>query len=89
MELLIERGAIVSYNDPHIPVLPPMRHYRLPALASEPLTADYLAAQDCVLVATEHSLYDWDFIAEHARLIVDSRNATRQVAHKYQNIRQA
>lgn len=89
MELLIERGAIVSYNDPHIPVLPPMRHYRVPALASEPLTADYLAAQDCVLVATDHSVYDWDFIAEHARLIVDSRNATRQVAHKYQNIRQA
>jgi UDP-N-acetyl-D-glucosamine dehydrogenase len=89
MELLIERGAIVSYNDPHIPLLPPMRHYRVPALASEPLTAEYLAAQDCVLVATDHSVYDWDFIAEHARLIVDSRNATRQVAHKYQNIRQA
>ena len=89
MELLIQRGAIISYNDPHIPVLPPMRHYRVPRLASEPLTSEYLAAQDCLLVATDHSAYDWDFIAKHAQLIVDSRNATKQVAHKYTNIRKA
>jgi UDP-N-acetyl-D-glucosamine dehydrogenase len=89
MELLIQRGAIISYNDPHIPVLPSMRHYHVPRLASEPLTAEYLAAQDCLLVATDHSAYDWDFIAKHARLIVDSRNATKQVAHKYKNIRKA
>ena len=89
MELLIDRGAIISYNDPHIPVLPPMRHYRVPRLASEPLTAEYLASQDCLLVATDHSAYDWDFIAKHARLIVDSRNATGRVAHRYKNIRKA
>ncbi len=89
MELLIERGAIISYNDPHIPVLPSMRHYRVPRLASEPLTAEYLASQDCLLVATDHSAYDWDFIAKHARLIVDSRNATGRVAQRYKNIRKA
>jgi len=89
MELLIDRGAIVSYNDPHIPVLPPMRHYRVPRLASEPLTADYLASQDCLLVATDHSAYDWDFIAKHAHLIVDSRNAMARVAQRYKHIRKA
>jgi len=89
MELLIQRGAIISYNDPHIPVLPSMRHYRVPRLASEPLTAEYLAAQDCLVVATDHSAYDWEFIAEHARLIVDTRNATKQVAHKLKNFRKA
>jgi UDP-N-acetyl-D-glucosamine dehydrogenase len=80
MELLVERGAIVSYNDPHIPVLPSMRHYSVPRLASEELTADYLAAQDCVLIATDHSTYDWSFITRHARLVVDTRNATKDVA---------
>ncbi len=76
MELLQQRGAVLSYNDPHIPVLPSMRHYDVPRLASEPLTAEYLARQDCMLVATDHSAYEWDFIAKHARLIVDTRNAT-------------
>ena len=89
MELLINRGAIISYNDPHIPVLPAMRHYRVPRLASEPLTPEYLASQDCLVVATDHSAYDWEFITKHARLIVDSRNATKQVAHKVKNVRKA
>jgi len=76
MELLQKRGAIVSYNDPHIPVLPSMRHYDVPRLASESLTAEYLASQECILIATDHSAYDWEFVAKHARLIVDTRNAT-------------
>lgn len=80
MELLQQRGAILSYNDPHIPVLPSMRHYNVPRLASEPLTAEYLASQDCILVATDHSAYDWDFITKHARLIVDTRNATQETS---------
>ena len=79
IELLMKRGAVLSYNDPHIPVLPSMRHYEVPRLTSQPLTAEYLAAQDCVLIATDHSAYDWDFVASHASLIVDTRNATRNV----------
>lgn len=80
LELLQKRGAIISYNDPHVEVLPAMRHYDVPLLASEALTAEYLAKQDCVLIATDHSAYDWEFIARHSRLIVDTRNATRGVA---------
>lgn len=77
MELLQTRGAILSYNDPHIDVLPDMRHYDVPRLASEPLTSEYLARQDCVLIATDHSAYDWEFIRANSPLIVDTRNALK------------
>ncbi len=79
LELLQELGASLTYNDPHIAVAPRMRHYQLPPMTSTPLTANYLAAQDCVLIATDHSAYDYDFIVRHARLVVDTRNATRAV----------
>jgi len=80
LELLAARGAVLTYNDPHIPSLPKMRHFDVPELTSSELTKDYLAEQDCVLVATDHSAYDFDFIAEHSQLIVDTRNATSGVA---------
>jgi UDP-N-acetyl-D-glucosamine dehydrogenase len=79
MELLQKGGAVLSYNDPHIPTLPSMRHYDVPRLASEPLTPDYLSSLDCVLIATDHSAYDWEMIARYAPLIVDTRNAMRGV----------
>ena len=79
MELLQAGGAVLSYNDPHIEVLPSMRHYNVPRLASEPLTPEYLASLDAVLIATDHSAYDWDMIVRYARLIIDTRNATANV----------
>jgi UDP-N-acetyl-D-glucosamine dehydrogenase len=79
MEGLLEQGAALTYNDPHIPHLPKMRAHNLPAMESCELTADYLASQDCVLIATDHSSYDYAFIVEHSRLVVDTRNATRGV----------
>jgi UDP-N-acetyl-D-glucosamine dehydrogenase len=80
MDLLLKKGAQVSFNDPHIPVLPRMRHWlHLGAMASSPLTAEYLAAQDCVLIATDHTSYDYDWIVHTSKLVVDTRNATRNV----------
>jgi UDP-N-acetyl-D-glucosamine dehydrogenase len=79
MELLLAGGAEISYNDPFIPTLPTMRHYALPALESQPLTPEYVSAQDCVLIATDHTAYDYDSIVQHARLVVDTRNATKHV----------
>ena len=79
MELLQDRGAVVSYNDPHVPVLPPLRGHTI-RLESMPLTPETLAAQDCVLIATDHALYDWDFIVRHSDLVVDTRGATRGIA---------
>ena len=82
MDLLIKKGAIVTYNDPHIPALPPMRHYPHLRMNSQELTPAYLRAQDCILVATDHSAYDWDHIAEHAALIVDTRNALHRISQR-------
>jgi UDP-N-acetyl-D-glucosamine dehydrogenase len=80
MELLIEKGAKVTYNDPHIPKLPSMRRYSdLKQLRSQSLTTEYLAAQDCVLIATDHTAYDYEFIVRQSQLVVDTRNATRKV----------
>jgi UDP-N-acetyl-D-glucosamine dehydrogenase len=79
VDLLLHKGAFVSYNDPHIPVLPSMRHYPHLKMASQELTPEYLQSQDCVVVATDHSAYDWNWIAQHAPLIIDTRNAMKQV----------
>ncbi len=79
MDLLLKKGAVVSYNDPHIPTLPRMRHYPHLKMASQPLTAEWLASQDCVLIATDHSAYDYAMIVAHSRLVVDTRNATKNV----------
>jgi UDP-N-acetyl-D-glucosamine dehydrogenase len=79
MELLLERGGSVSYNDPYIPKLPSMRHYPQLSMASEELTVECLESQDCVLIVTDHSSYDWNWIARFATLIVDTRNATKGV----------
>ena len=48
MEMLLARGAIVTYNDPHVPKLPEMRHHDVPDMSSTELTPKFLAAQDCV-----------------------------------------
>ena len=77
MELLQAGGAVVSYNDPHIPVLPAMRHFHVPRLASETMTPEYLASLDCVLIATDHSAYDYDFI-------VPLRAAGRRLAQRHE-----
>jgi UDP-N-acetyl-D-glucosamine dehydrogenase len=88
MELLLEKGAIVQYNDPHIPVLPAMRHYPQLRMASQDLTPEYLQEQDCVLIVTDHSAYNWNWIAQHSPLLVDTRNALKdQVAHQAKIIR--
>ncbi|MGD0384315.1 MAG: nucleotide sugar dehydrogenase, partial [Thermoguttaceae bacterium] len=90
MELLLAGGAIISYNDPHVPVLPKMRHYRrLPAMNSIPLTPEFLAGLDCVLIATDHSAYDYDLIVRNAPLIIDTRNATKNVTQFRDKIRKA
>jgi UDP-N-acetyl-D-glucosamine dehydrogenase len=87
LDLLLKKGALVQYNDPHIPVLPKMRHWpHLQPLHSVPLTVDTLAAQDCVLIVTDHSAYDYPWIVEHSCLIVDTRNATRHVTQGREKI---
>jgi len=78
MEIMLNKGALVDYNDPLIPELPDMRHYDI-KMKSVELTSENLAGYDCVLISTDHSVYDWDFIVKHSKLVVDTRNATKNV----------
>jgi UDP-N-acetyl-D-glucosamine dehydrogenase len=87
LDLLLKKGARVAYNDPHVPMLPRMRHWpHLPPMESVKLTPESLAAQDCVLISTDHSAYDYDFIVKHAGLVIDTRNATKKVTANREKI---
>ena len=73
--LLQDKGAAVCYHDPHIPRLRGGRRYPHLELTSVDLSAAQLSRADCVLLVTDHSAYDYPWIASQARLIVDTRNA--------------
>jgi UDP-N-acetyl-D-glucosamine dehydrogenase len=76
IELLRQRGSIVSYNDPYFPYVGQGRHYKLD-MHCTPL--DDLAQYDCVLIVTDHSDYDYGRIVREAQLVVDTRNATKGI----------
>jgi len=78
IELLKERGAKVDYNDPYVPRTHKMREYDL-KMTSRPLSAAMLRGYDCVLISTNHSTYDYEWIVRHSKLVVDTRNATAGV----------
>lgn len=75
---LQELEGIVDYNDPHVPATHKMRNYDLQKHSVE-LSEQTLKAYDCVVIATNHDAYDWQMIADHANLIVDTRGALREV----------
>ncbi len=78
IDQLLELGADLSYHDPHIPTAPAMRTWPdLPPMRSVDLTPDTLRAADAVLIVTDHSAVDYDLVAEHAPLIVDTRGIYR------------
>lgn len=85
MDLLIQRGAVVTYNDPHIPKLKPGRKHGF-QLESTPLTPETLAEADAVMILTDHSAYDYDMVVQHAQLVIDTRNATKLVKEKRESI---
>ena len=72
MSLLEEKGAIVNYSDPHVPIFPKMRAYSFD-LSSVAVTPESLKDYDLVLLATDHAAFDYDLIKKHANLIVDTR----------------
>lgn len=75
MDLLVQRGAEVDYHDPHVPVIGHKREYpQYTGKLSVELNAETIAGYDCILVATHHDAVDYKRIAEHAQLVVDSRN---------------
>jgi UDP-N-acetyl-D-glucosamine dehydrogenase len=74
---LDRRGAIVTYHDPFVPTLNATDWPGARELHSAPLTPQSLEAVDCVVIATHHRVVDYDLVARHAPLIVDTRRAIR------------
>ena len=74
LELLREHGAGVEYSDPHIPTTWPMRKHDL-QMTSVTLTAASIATFDAVLIATNHDAFDYQLIADRAKIVIDTRNA--------------
>ena len=85
IEKLRGLGAEVDYNDPHVAHTHTMRKYDL-KMSSVELTAESLASYDAVVIATNHSAYDYQMIADHAKLIIDSRGAMRQITGSHDHI---
>ena len=76
MELLYEEGAKnLSYNDPHVPAVQVDGR----GFKSQPLSPSLLKNADCVLITTDHSSYDYEFIVSNSKRVIDTRNATRNV----------
>jgi len=76
IELLQKDGAQVSYNDPYFPFIGKGRHYDLQMKCTP---VDDVDKYDCVLIVTDHSDYDYEWIARHASLVVDTRNAMKGI----------
>jgi len=75
IRLLEERGANISYHDPYVPNL----HREGIDLESQPLTEETLSAADAVVIVTDHTCLDYAWVAEHASIVVDTRNALKDV----------
>jgi UDP-N-acetyl-D-glucosamine dehydrogenase len=73
IQLLREKGADVSYNDPYVPQV----HVPAGDMESVELSGDCLASMDCVVIATDHSCYDMGDMVAHAKLVFDTRGVTR------------
>lgn len=79
IERLQELGADVVYNDPHVAQTHRMRRFDL-EMKSVEYTSESLKTYDCVVISTHHAAYDWQQVADHAPLIVDTRGALREVS---------
>jgi UDP-N-acetyl-D-glucosamine dehydrogenase len=86
MEILQGKGALLSYSDPYIPRLHKMRNYDFSNMSSMALTEGLLQSQDVVVITTDHTKFDYQWIVDQASMVVDTRNATRQVTRGRQKI---
>lgn len=82
IHLLNEKGAKISYHDPYVPKLVTNGL----KLKSVVLDQETLQSADCVVITTDHSSYDWEWIVENSQLVMDTRNATQAVNHYSERI---
>ena len=85
IEKLEHLGAAVDYNDPLVPKTHRMRHHDLD-MSSVDITPAAISKYDCVVISTNHSAYDWQMIADHAKLLIDTRGVTRAIKGRRENI---
>src|SRR3989338_5437663 len=79
IELLIKKGAVVEYNDPYILRIPKLRGHNLNMKSVE---LKEISGYDCILIATNHSSYNYKWIVDNSQLVVDTRNATSRIKSK-------
>ena len=72
MELLQEKGAIVEYTDPHVPIFPKMRKHKFDLVSVE-TTPESISGYDLLLLATNHTSFDYEMFQRNAELIIDTR----------------
>ena len=82
MRLLKKRGAKISYSDPHVPIFPKMRKYSF-NLSSINLTSQSIKSYDLLLIATDHTKFDYSLIQKNAKLIIDTRGV---YLNKFRNV---
>jgi UDP-N-acetyl-D-glucosamine dehydrogenase len=81
MELLEKRGATTHYHDPHVPVILPTReHGEFAGRTSVELSKENISSHDVVLLSTDHDAVDYDLVARHADLVIDTRNRFARIA---------
>ena len=85
IELLRKQGANITYHDPFIPAIEPHGGSTL-HLESVPLTDEVLANADSVLILTDHTAIDYERVVAKAKLVVDTRNATKNVLENREKI---
>jgi UDP-N-acetyl-D-glucosamine dehydrogenase len=85
IELLNKNGALVKYHDPYIPRIEPHGGITF-SLASLEMTDEELAGADCVLILTDHSSINYNRVVENAKLVIDTRNATKNVEQNRKKI---
>ena len=78
ISLFKKKGAQVSYNDPYVSETAVYRDYPDLKLRSVPLTEKTLIDFDAVVISTDHSEYDYDWIVKNSDLVIDTRNAIKR-----------
>lgn len=74
---MLDEGAELAYNDPYVPKL----SIGGKVLKSVQLQDNLLNEMECVVIITDHSLYDFEWIVKNAYLVIDTRNATRDITN--------
>ena len=82
IDILRNKGALVSYNDPYIPDLK-YEHFDMSSITLDEST---MSRFDCVVITTNHSNYDWNWVVRHSKCILDTRNATANVTENKSSV---